>query len=258
MDKNCSNCEFNFGGNCAGYSTVYKYGEPITDDTLYCDRWSAGLEYFEYETQRAPRFLRDAFNDCRITYSTFSNQFHDFLNGNPIPIDFFEAIKYIYKISMVDIAVIANVSFGVVYRAKTKGFTKKRAEQISRVLCVPEKLLYNTSTSDFECLERCKQEFFAKPGIEKLLESMPDWKMELARDISANYFRCPIHVAKIIARVDKLYWDIAFDREDFTESELFLIDYVTRKATKHNSLHKLEYFIDIASNPHLRKIVEEA
>lgn len=253
MKKNCSNCEFNFDGKCTGHSPIYKYGEMITDDTTLCDRWGANIEYFEYETQSAPRFLRDAFNDCHISYSAFSKQFHDFLEGTPIPIDFFEAIKFIYGISMVDIAVVANVSFGVVYRAKAKGFTKKRAEQISGALCVPESLLYNTSTENFEQLEKCKQEFFAKPGIEELLESMPDWKMELAQNISANLIHCPIHIAKVVARVDKLYWNKAFSMDEFTKSEQILINYITRKTNKYEPVHNLEYFLDIATNPHIRE-----
>ena len=114
MKKECSNCEFNLGGICAGSGSVYKYGEKIIDDTQYCDCWGASLGYYEEETKNAPRFLRDAYHDCRLSYSEFSRQYDDYLSGKAVPIDIFEAIKHVYGISMVDIAVVLNVSYGVV------------------------------------------------------------------------------------------------------------------------------------------------
>lgn len=47
MKKECSNCEFNLGGICAGSGSVYKYGEKIIDDTQYCDCWGASLGYYD-------------------------------------------------------------------------------------------------------------------------------------------------------------------------------------------------------------------
>lgn len=252
MKKECSNCEFNFGGICAGHGNVYKYGETITDDTMCCEDWGASFEYYEHETRSAPRFLRDALNDCRISYSEFSKQFDDFSAGMPIPVDIFEAIKNVYGISMVDIAVVLNVSFGVVYRAKTKGFAQKRIKQFASGLCIPDRFLYQFTSNDFEELAKCKQDFFARPNITEILESVPDWKMKLAQDISANYVHCPIHIAKQIARVDKLYWDISFPKEEFTESEQILINYISRGTKKYKPAHNLEYFLDIACSPHMR------
>ena len=45
VKKECSNCEFNLGGICAGSGSVYKYGEKIIDDTQYCDCWGASLVF---------------------------------------------------------------------------------------------------------------------------------------------------------------------------------------------------------------------
>ena len=77
MKKQCSNCEFNFGGFCAGHGDVYQYGETISDDTKCCDSWGASLEYYVNQTTTAPRFLRDAHNDCRISYHEFSKYVDD-------------------------------------------------------------------------------------------------------------------------------------------------------------------------------------
>lgn len=252
MKKQCSTCEFNFDGTCAGHGNIYEYGETITDDSKCCDSWGANFEYSEYEIMIAPRFLKEAYNDCRISRQEFSRQVDNFLAGESVPINIFDAIKYIYGISMVDIAVVLNVTYGVVYNAKVKGFAKKRITQFANGLCIPENLLFNTTTSDFEELSKCKKVFFDKPNIGKILESIPDWKMQLAREISSSYVQCPIHIAKIIARVDNLYWNSAFSMDGYTESERVFINYITRKTKKYKSIYNLEYFLDIACSPHMR------
>lgn len=252
MKKECSNCEFNLGGICAGSGSVYKYGEKIIDDTQYCDCWGASLGYYEEETKNAPRFLRDAYHDCRLSYSEFSRQYDDYLSGKAVPIDIFEAIKHVYGISMIDIAVVLNVSYGVVYKAKTSGFAKKRVKQFATGLCIPEKFLHAFSSSDFEELEKCKQAFFAQPNIKETMESMPEWKVKLAEDISSNYVHCPIHIARTIARVDKIYWNYSLPKEEYTESEQVFINYISRKTKKFKPIHELEYFLDNTCSPHMR------
>ena len=252
MKKQCSTCEFNFGGTCAGHGDVYQYGETISDDRKCCNNWGASFEYFRHETTTAPRFLRDAYNDHRISYQEFSKQVDDFHDGKPVPLSIFDAVKYIYGISMVDIAVVLDVTYGVVYRAKTKGFVKKRIAQFADGLCIPEKLLFNVTTNDFEELLKGKEQFFAKPNINKILESMPDWKLQLAQEISSFYVRCPIHLAKTMARVDHLYWNSDFSMDGYTESERVFISYVSRETKKHEPIHHLEYFLDIACSPHIQ------
>lgn len=252
MKKDCSNCEFNFGGTCAGYGNIYKYGETITDDSVCCDGWGASFDYYCTETRNAPRFLREAYNDCRISYAEFSKLFDDYCAGNSVQINIFDAIKFIYGISMVDIAVVLNVSFGVVYRAKTKGFAPKRIKQFASALCIPEKFLHNFTTNDFEELSRCMEEFFSRPNIQEILESMPEWKEKLAQEISAFYVHCPIHIAKKLARVDKLYWNSEFSKEEYTESEQLFINYVSRESKKYKPVHNLEYCLDISCSPHMK------
>lgn len=252
MKKQCSNCEFNFGGICAGDGDVYQYGEIIIDDTKCCNGWGGSLEYYGSQMTAAPRFLRDVYSDCRISYQEFSRLFDDFESGNPVKINIFDAVKYVYGISMVDIAVIIGVTYGVVYRAKTKGFTKKRLTQFATGLCIPERLLLNTTTGDFEELKKCKDVFFAQPNINAIMESMPDWKMKLVLEISSVYVHCPIHLAKTLARVDHLYWNNAFAMDEYTESEKAFINYITRGTKKQKPVHNLEYFLDIACSPHMR------
>lgn len=199
----------------------------------------------------APRFLRDPHNNCRISYQEFSKLFDDYNAGIPVAINIFDAIKYIYGISMVDIAVVLGVTYGVVYRAKTQGIAKKRIAEFANALCVPEKLLLNVTTDDFKELKRCRDEFFSKPNINEVLMSTPDWKGELAQEISAIYVHCPIHIAKTLARVDYLYWDRGFSMDEYTESEQAFINYIARGTKKYEPAHHLEYFLDIACHPHM-------
>lgn len=102
--------------------------------------------------------------------------------------------------SMVDIAVLLDVTFGVVYRAKTQGFSSKRIKQFSNALRVPENLLLNTTTGDFEELEQCKKDFFQCYDKKLHFQAMPEWKMRLANDISSTVLRCPIHMQNNLQR----------------------------------------------------------
>jgi len=259
MKKQCSTCEFNSNKTCYGHGSVYQYGDIITDDTKCCDGWSASFEHFVTQTTTAPRFLRDALNDCRISYQEFSQYIDDFEAGNPVPINIFDAVKYIYGISMVDIAVLLGVTYGVVYRAKTKGFAKKRIAQFADGLCIPEKFLFNITTKDFDELKKCKEAFFAKPNISRTLEMMPDWKVKLSQEISSIYVHCPIHIAKSLARVDNLFWNNAFSMDGYTESEQMFINYIRKETKKCKAVHNLEYSLDIACSPHMhtRQISKE-
>lgn len=252
MDKDCRSCEFNFNGICCGSSDLYHYGEVITDETKCCTGWGANFQYFEHQTTTAPRFLRDAHTECRISYQEFSKLVDDYDAGKAVPINIFDALKAVYGISMVDIAIVLGITFGVVYRAKTQGFAKKRLAQFANGLCLPERLLLSTTTEDFDELSKCKRAFFAKPGMATVLESMPDWKMELAQAISSDFVHCPIHIAKTLARVDHLYWNKAFPMEAYTESEKLFIKYIAKGTRKYEPVHNLEYFLDIGCRPHMR------
>lgn len=248
--KECSNCEFNFDGVCAGYGNLYDYGEKITDDTKCCDNWNPNLNYFSYEIYNAPRFLREAYHDCSISYLEFSSLLDDYVDGKSISINIFDAIKLVYGISMVDIAVLLDVTFGVVYRAKTKGFANKRIKQFSSGLFIDSDILINCTTSKIEKIRESNKLFWSQSNISEKLNTFPDWENELARTIS-YYLKCPINFARDFTRVDKLYWNADMPLDDFTESEKKMINYIV----KHNSKKQvcdIDYFLDIACQPHLK------
>ncbi len=157
LKKNCSNCEFNFSGTCVGHGEIYKYGEKIKDTTIKCSAWGANLECFTYETNNAPRFLREKYNDSSISYEDFSKQFDDYSEGKVIPINLFDAIKFVCGLSVVDIAVLMNVSFGVVYNAKVRGIPAKRIKQFSEALCIDSEMLLNGTTAVFPSLYEAKK-----------------------------------------------------------------------------------------------------
>lgn len=251
MNKNCSNCEFNFDGICTGHGDVYKYGEAITDETKCCGNWSASLDYFCDETANAPRFLREGFNDCSLAYDDFSRQSDAYFAGKDIPINLFDAVKFIYGLSMVDIAVIMDVSFGVVYSAKVKGIPAKRVNQFSDALRLDPEILFNGTTGIFPLLREGKDKLFAQSNIKEKLTSMPEWKNNLSRVISSECFHCPIHLAREFARVDKFYWTAEMKMDDFTESEISLINYMKKHNKYNKPLLKIEYSLDRACKPHI-------
>ncbi len=251
MEKSCKNCEFNLRGKCTGHGNVYEYGAVIVDDSKCCYDWEASLEYFTYQTDHAPRFLRDAYNRSCISYKDFSQKFDDFKNGKPVSINFFDAIKAVYGLSMVDIAVLLDVTFGVVYRAKTQGFSSKRIKQFSNALRVPEKLLLNTTTGDFEELEQCKKDFFQSYDKKLQLQAMPEWKKRLVNDISSTVLHCPIHIAKQLSNVDQLFWTDGMTLDAYTENEIAFIHYLQKTLDKHAPVVRLEYFLDIGARPHM-------
>lgn len=254
--KQCKTCKFNCSGVCSVGGDTYQYGEKIVDDKKYCDSWKAGMDYYNYATTNAPRFLREQFNDCQISYEVFSSQFDNYNAGNSVPINFFDAIKFIYGISMVDIAVLLDVTFGVVYRAKTKGIPQKRIFQFANALCVESELLGTVTTSDFDKLRSSREIFFKQPNLEQRINSMPEWKKNLANTISSIHLRCPIHMAKKFARVDKFYWTSEMSLDDFTESERELVKYMSDHSKKEGTLSTLEYTLDIACQPHMSVIID--
>lgn len=248
LKKNCSNCEFNFSGTCVGHGETYKYGEKIKDNTTKCSAWGANLECFTYEINNAPRFLREKYNDCSISYEDFSKLLDDYSEGKVIPINLFDAIKFVCGLSVVDIAVLMNVSFGVVYNAKVRGIPAKRIKQFSEALCIDSEMLLNGTTAVFPSLYEAKKDYFEKPHIKKALTSMPDWKKDLSEKLSSRFLHCPIHLAKEFARIDNFCWQTGIKTDDFTSIELLLIDYMKKH---QKTLVNMEYSLDRACSPHI-------
>lgn len=250
LKHQCSNCEFNFDGVCAGGTSTY--GQRIVDDSQCCEDWSAGLEYFSYECTVAPRFLREKHHDCSLSYSDFSAQFADFRAGIDVPINIFDAIKHVYGLSMVDIAVLADVSYGVVFQAKTKRIPKKRIQQFCNALCISEDTLMSNSTAVFDELRKGKEALIRQGNLVERLTAIPDWKQKIISFISNECLRCPVHFAKEFARIDRMYWEQGMNIDEYTDSEKELIGYYTKR---NKNVVSIEYFLDMVGMPHIRAMM---
>ncbi len=249
--KQCKTCEFNFSGICVGHGNTYKYGEAISDDTLSCDDWSVGFDYFTEITKNAPWYIREPYRDSRIDYSTFEKLLEADAAGEAIEVNIFDAIRKIYGLSLVDLAVLLNVTFGVMYRARSVGTPSKRIKSFSQVLCIPADFFKKMTTHDFEQLRKCKAKFEESIHVETVLKNTPEWKQKLINQV-VNTLHCPIHFAKEIARIDKLNWE-KDDSDALNNSEKLLVDYVSKVASKNRqTLTSLEYSLDIAALPHIR------
>ena len=250
MEKQCKTCEFNFNGTCAEYNSLYGYGNKIIDNTTYCDSWAAGLEYFTDMMENAPRFLLEKYNEFKISYEDLLKFYDDYKCGKSIPIDFFDAVKVVYGLSIVDIAVLLDVSFGVVYRAKTRGIPEKRRKQFAKVLCINTELLDLKDTSSLGELSKSRDIFYSQPNIMSQILAMPVWKKELASAISSTYLHCPIHLAKEFASIDKFNWANNMKLDELTEVEKELINFMKKKKFDDKKFVGIEYSLDIACKPH--------
>ena len=247
----CKTCKFNSLGSCAGNGNgAYKYGDEITDDSIPCSKWDADLDYFTELVSHSPWYIRERFLNCKIDYPTFLKLINADSARKPIDVNIYDAIKHIYGLSLVDLAVILNVPFGVMYRARSVGTPTKRVMAFSQTLCIPVELFRKATTRDFPTIERCKSEFETKYNTSELLKICPEWKIELTRRV-ASVICCPIHIAKKIVRVDNLNWQIDASNT-LTPYEKELVDFVARSIAKSGKkLRSIEYTIDIASMPHL-------
>ena len=157
--KQCKTCEFNFSGICVGHGDTYKYGEAIINDTLYCDDWSASFDYFSEITKNAPWYIKEPYQDCKIDYQTFEKLLEADAKDEAIDVNIYDAIREIYGLSLVDLAVLLNVTFGVMHRARSMGTPDKRLKNFSQVLCIPINFFQKITTHDFDQLKICKEEF---------------------------------------------------------------------------------------------------
>lgn len=251
MKKQCSTCEFNFGGICGEYDTLYGYDGKITDDTKNCKHWEADLSYFTNMMKNAPHFLREQYDQGEISYQEFSDAYDDYNSGKGVSINLFDAIKIVYGLSMVDIAVLLNVSYGVVYRARKQGIPNKRRKQFAECLFIDSDLLDSVKTTDFDRLEKSKALFYKQSDINNRIHEMPQWKKDVAAAMQSQ-IRCPKNLAEEFARIDKLNWTNTMKMNNFTEAEKNLIKYMMRIEYDHKLCVGLDYSLDIGSKMHLK------
>lgn len=246
LKHQCSNCEFNFKGVCAGSSV--SYGQKIVVDTQCCEDWSANLEYFTCECASAPRFLREKYHDCYLTYSDFSKQYSDFREGVEVPINIFDAIKYVYGLSMVDVAVLTDVTYCVVFQAKTKRIPKKRIRQFCDILCISEDTLMSDTTAVFDELRKGSAALFTQDDVADRLSAIPDWKQKIINFISDSFLHCSNYLAREFARIDKLYWTTDMPMDEYTDSEKAFIQYCLKQ---YRNVSQIEYALDMTGLPHI-------
>lgn len=249
--KQCKTCEFNFSGICVGHGNTYKYGEAISDNTLSCDDWSIGFDYFTEIIKNAPWYIREPYRDYRIDYPTFEKLLEADVTGKAIEVNIFDAIRKIYGLSLVDLAVLLNVTFGVMYRARNIGTPAKRIKNFSHVLCIPEEFFKKMTTHNFDQLRKCKEKFEESTNVETALKNAPQWKQELINQI-VNTLHCSMHFATEITHIDKLNWAKG-DNDVLNKSEKLLVDYISKRASQsRQTLTSLEYSLDISGFPHIR------
>ena len=73
----------------------------------------------------------------------------------------------------------------------------------------------------------------------------------MANEISNSYLRCPIDVARRIARVDKVVWELGDSLDEYTEYERELIKFVSRESKKYKPAHHLEYSLLNSGHPRM-------
>jgi hypothetical protein len=250
IERKCKNCEFNIKRKCTGHGSTYKYGETITDTNKVCDDWDADLEYFSYITEKAPRFLREAYDESKISYNDLVVSLDKMDNSEAVSISLFDAIKSVYGLSMVDIAMILDVSYGVVLSAKQKGIPAKRLDHFSNVLCIPKDLLSNPTTLDFEKLEKCNNAFYELQKENKGRINVPTWVKNISA-ILVQQINIPQDIAFDVSRIDKMIWTPEYDIEEYTACERKFITWVCN-ANKDSNIVSINYFLDNACLPHLK------
>ncbi|NCB42201.1 MAG: hypothetical protein EOM59_06235 [Clostridia bacterium] len=250
ITKQCRTCEFNDSGTCRGHGNTYRYGEIIADDSIGCDSWGENQKHFTEITTKAPWYIREPYADYKIYYPRFLELVEADGKGQAIEVNIFDAIRKIYSLSLVDLAVILDVSFGVMYKARSVGVPNKRLHKFSQTLCIPASFFQMFTTHNFEELKMCKNEFEKLEDVDYILQKAPEWKEKMTVEV-ANYLHCPIHIAREISRVDKLIW-----KKEYTDAlnggEKALIDFVSKTGKKSKqSLLSLDYKLDIGCHPNI-------
>lgn len=248
--RQCRTCKFNFSGTCAcGDNDTHKYGDEIKNDNDCCEGWNVSFEYFTEITSNLPWYARESYLEGKISFSAVIDMLEADARGEAVEVNIFDVIKKIYDLSLVDLAIILNVSFGVMHRARRLGVPQKRIKKFSETLCIPIELFDKSTTADFDKIEKCKIEFYDKLENGAFEKNIPDWKKDLDIDVS-NILRCPIHISRDIAFIDKLYWQT--NNNELNSNEQLLIDFLSKQAKKENrELVKVEYYLDLSTGIHL-------
>ncbi|WP_291624829.1 hypothetical protein [Clostridium sp.] len=155
--KNCTRCEFNFKGICIGRDDIY--GQEIKDIIENCDFWDADLDYYTYLTKETPWYIKEPFDDCKISYNKFLDYIDKDYNREEIIINLYTLIEKTLDINIFQLSEILGVKPTVVGHAKSRGTVPKRVEEFSIKLGIPSKFFRKTTNLDIPEIEELLKDF---------------------------------------------------------------------------------------------------
>lgn len=255
LKKTCETCEFNFSGTCAEHDGVYKYGEQIIDFSKECECWGADLPYYSKIIKEAPWYIRKAYSEYKIDYSTFLELIEKDNNGDPIEVNIYDVIEEIFGLNVVQLANILDVSVGVITYAKNRGTIAKRVCDFSKKLCIPTEYFRKCTTKNFEEIKKCKLVFDKEVGSKKLNKSK---SIKKVINSIVNCLGCNIDLATEFATISKIEWSTKTRLNNLNTSEKKLVLYVTnRNQMKGSKLEKFTYWIDGNNMPRLNLVYKK-
>ncbi|NFG60039.1 hypothetical protein FC778_15315 [Clostridium botulinum] len=252
LEKICKTCEFNFSGICAEHDGIYSYGEKINDFSKECDCWSSNLTYYSKIIKEAPWYIRDPYKECKIDYDTFIELIEKDYRGEPIDVSIYDVIEKVYGVNTIQLAVILDVSVGVITYAKNRGTVDKRVDDFSKKLNIPQEYFKKCTTKDFEQLKQYKFNFNNKIPIKKLNNTK---SMKKVINLISECLGCNTKLASEFLNVSKIEWSTKTKLNELNSLEKKVIMHIINKnQIKGSKLSKFTYYLDGNSNPRLNLI----
>lgn len=257
IKKQCKKCKFNDLGKCLKKSYSYSDSkEIISDNRKSCDNWEPNEKFNNKIMNQAPWYLKEALKYDKIIYKDFLELVEKDGKGEAIKINIYDAIKKVYGYSIVNLALLMEVSFGVMYRARSTKTPVKRIKAVSELLCIPEEFFVEFTSLDLAKLEKCKVAFIAKAKTMKFPQEVPNWFTNLIGEI-CTLLGCAAPVAREIAQVDRLRW-VEGEVLSVNRYEKAMFDYTNQKAAELNKeIASIKYSLDIGGHPHFTASFED-
>lgn len=161
IKKQCNTCGFNFENVCARGGEKYKNGDVINEEAINCYGWSASLEYFKDFMNTAPWFIKEPYDNCKISFNEFLELYDKAALGEYISINIVSAIVHVYGLKEYQIAEFIGESVGVVINSILKYVPEKRKQQYANTFCIPILFFDNFSNQKLKELEKYKEKFFS-------------------------------------------------------------------------------------------------
>lgn len=218
--KVCSTCEYNHFGEC----NEGRYDEQVkSNDT--CESWSCSGRYIDYLQMLAPWYIKNKFNKS-YDYKEFVMNMEKHSNGEPIKVEFYDAVMKTYNLSLKELAEVLNVKPGVITYAMVHNTPKKRLYEFSRILCIPYQLFDNITSLDLPKIEKCKNKFYKIHTIKKIDEIKKSiYDREIAaekRFLQKNYPKFKRNFDKKLEEYSKLT-DIHHDMSDDYRKRAYVV-----------------------------------